>query len=358
MQQEYGEAAAGNAAEAAAIQDPELAQLAAASSSAVQPTPAAVSQPAAAMAPPLPAPIAAAARRMAVQPAGAAASAAAAPASNGMLERRLMPTGAGITSGTLQQQQQQQAVVKKRAQATAITSTSDTLAVKRSAVAAAGQQQQHVQPVKGRSVTSSWPLACPPAVRVLQTEVMTVPIVLVLTATNSVNGSHVADVALCTTHTNQPEYIWRDKVQGQVRCITVLIAMLVDVLHDTVSLHDFLLNAQMTKSWHRFLNSCGHAVVQIMNGPHVLFAHCVMQVVAIAGSPMFAAAATANGMLHVWRPGGNLLLPPVALGCPAVSLTADGDWGLQIVGADGGFHLLDFLSVCTTCNSCAYTVLR
>lgn len=69
------------------------------------------------------------------------------------------------------------------------------------------------------------------------------------------------------------------------------------------------------------------------------------QVVAVAGSAFFYAAATASGMLHVWRAGGNTLLPPLALGCPPVSLSAHGDWQLQVVGADGDFYLLDFNNV-------------
>lgn len=71
----------------------------------------------------------------------------------------------------------------------------------------------------------------------------------------------------------------------------------------------------------------------------------VPQVVAIAGTAFYTAAATATGLLHIWRPGGNTLLPPLVLGCPPVSLAAHGDWQLQVVGADGDFYLLDFSSV-------------
>jgi hypothetical protein len=67
----------------------------------------------------------------------------------------------------------------------------------------------------------------------------------------------------------------------------------------------------------------------------------VLQVVAIAGSAFFSAAATSSGLLHTWRPGGNLLLPPLALGCPAVRLQAQGDYGLLLLGADGELVLLD-----------------
>jgi hypothetical protein len=69
------------------------------------------------------------------------------------------------------------------------------------------------------------------------------------------------------------------------------------------------------------------------------------QVVAIAGSVFFSAAATSSGLLHTWRPGGNLLLPPLALGWPAVRLQGQGDWGLLLLGADGELVLLDLQRV-------------
>jgi hypothetical protein len=71
----------------------------------------------------------------------------------------------------------------------------------------------------------------------------------------------------------------------------------------------------------------------------------LLQVVAIAGTAFFSAAATSSGLLHTWRPGGNLLLPPLALGCPAVRLQAQGDYGLLLVGADGELVLLDLQRV-------------
>jgi hypothetical protein len=81
--------------------------------------------------------------------------------------------------------------------------------------------------------------------------------------------------------------------------------------------------------------------------------HATMQVVAIAGTAFFSAAATASGLLHTWTSGGNLLLPPLALGCPAVRLQAQGSWGLLLVGADGELVALDFLRVsCRLCNCC------
>lgn len=70
-----------------------------------------------------------------------------------------------------------------------------------------------------------------------------------------------------------------------------------------------------------------------------------MQVVAIAGTAFFSAAATRGGLLHTWRPGGNLLLPPLALGCPAARLEAQGDWGLLLAGVDGELALLDMQRV-------------
>jgi hypothetical protein len=47
-------------------------------------------------------------------------------------------------------------------------------------------------------------------------------------------------------------------------------------------------------------------------------------------------------MLLTWRAGGNMLLPPLVLGCPPVKLEAQGLWQLLLVGADGEFVLLDF----------------
>jgi hypothetical protein len=83
----------------------------------------------------------------------------------------------------------------------------------------------------------------------------------------------------------------------------------------------------------------------------VPFCHA-LQVVAIAGSAFFSAAATSSGLLHTWRPGGNLLLPPLALGCPAVRLQAQGDWGLLLLGADGELVLLDMERVSVCCCAC------
>lgn len=69
------------------------------------------------------------------------------------------------------------------------------------------------------------------------------------------------------------------------------------------------------------------------------------QVLAIAGTVMFAAAATSSGLLHVWRSGGNMLLPPLVLGSPPVRMEAQGNWGLQVLGADGHLLLLDLQRV-------------
>jgi hypothetical protein len=70
------------------------------------------------------------------------------------------------------------------------------------------------------------------------------------------------------------------------------------------------------------------------------------QIVATAGSIYFSAAATASGLLYTWRSGGNALLPPLALGSPPVSLSAEGHWELLVVGADGSMLTLDLDKVC------------
>jgi hypothetical protein len=70
------------------------------------------------------------------------------------------------------------------------------------------------------------------------------------------------------------------------------------------------------------------------------------QIVAAAGTAYFAAAATASGLLYTWRGGGNALLPPLALGSPPVSMSAQGHFQLLVVGADGSILTLDLEQVC------------
>lgn len=70
------------------------------------------------------------------------------------------------------------------------------------------------------------------------------------------------------------------------------------------------------------------------------------QVVAAAGNLYFTAAATPSGLLYTWRSKGTPLLPPLALGCPSVSLSAEGPWSLLVVGSDGGLLTLDLSKVC------------
>jgi hypothetical protein len=71
-----------------------------------------------------------------------------------------------------------------------------------------------------------------------------------------------------------------------------------------------------------------------------------VQVVAAAGNLYFTAAATPSGLLYTWRSKGTPLLPPLALGCPPVSLSAEGPWSLLVVGSDGGLLTLDLSKVC------------
>jgi hypothetical protein len=75
----------------------------------------------------------------------------------------------------------------------------------------------------------------------------------------------------------------------------------------------------------------------------------VMQVVAAAGGLQFSAAVTTSGLLYTWRWKGTPLLPPVALGCPPVSMSVQGDWQLLIVGADGSMLTLDLSKVGVWC---------
>lgn len=49
--------------------------------------------------------------------------------------------------------------------------------------------------------------------------------------------------------------------------------------------------------------------------------------------------------MYTWRSRGSPLLPPLALGCPPASLSAQGDWGLLLVGADGALTTLDLNQV-------------
>lgn len=72
---------------------------------------------------------------------------------------------------------------------------------------------------------------------------------------------------------------------------------------------------------------------------------CLLQVVAAAGGLHFSAAVTTSGLLYTWRWKGTPLLSPLALGCPPVSMSVQGDWQLLIVGADGSMLTLDLSQV-------------
>eukprot|EP00883_Tetradesmus_obliquus_P001968 jgi/Sobl393_1/12080/SZX66567.1 len=328
LEQEYGAAAAaatgggGPAAEVgpAGLADADLASITLGAAAAAAPAAAQATAPVPANGAPAPAaPAAAAAPSQCIvpQPVGSAAAAAPAAASSA-LARRLMPTGAGVTTGSLQQPTAA-AASRKRAHpagggpaAAAPSAKRPALAVGNGAVLPGQQQQQQVLrpaavgPGGGGSSSSSssgWVLACPAVLSLLQlklTEVHAAPdtqaaqqqpgsMEVVMSVQNHRPGSSgaapVADICveMCASGSNSSsssnDVVWCDKVQGEV--------------------------------------------------------------VAIAGTAFFSAAATRGGLLHTWRPGGNLLLPPLALGCPAARLEAQGDWGLLLAGVDGELALLD-----------------
>ncbi|KAF6253709.1 hypothetical protein COO60DRAFT_393877 [Scenedesmus sp. NREL 46B-D3] len=323
LEQEYGvaaaaatganTAAAGPAAAAACLEDAELAsiRLSAAAANAVAPTladdkPAQAATAAAAAAP----------RRVAPQPVGVnPAAAGGGAAASSALDRRLMPTGTGVTTGSLQQPAAAAAAAanRKRAHPAGGGAAAAGPSAKRPAAGGGvlhqGQQQQQQQhalraaasgPSAAGGSSSGWLLECPPVHSQLVcklTEVHAAPstqaahqrpelLDVMLTVENhrpsSSGGAPGADVCvqMCAPHgSGRSGVVWCDKVQGEV--------------------------------------------------------------VAIAGTAFFSAAATSSGLLHTWRPGGNLLLPPLALGCPAVRLQAQGDWGLLLLAADGELVLLD-----------------
>jgi hypothetical protein len=173
-------------------------------------------------------------------PAGAAAAASA-------LDRRLMPTGAGVTTGSLQQPAAAAAAAaanRKRAHP-AVGGSSAAAAgpnVKRPALQS--QQQQVLQPAAaGRGAASSisntgWLLSCPPVCSQLVcklTEAHAAPntqaahqrpemldVMLSVEnheASSSTGGMPVADVCvqMCASgSSSSSSVVWCDKVQGQV----------------------------------------------------------------------------------------------------------------------------------------------
>ncbi|KAF8066171.1 abcG22 [Scenedesmus sp. PABB004] len=327
MEAEYGAAAAAGAAGphgaaagragapgagggGGAVEDAELARLAAGAAAAARPASGGAAPPALSALPapvpaPAPAPVPAPAavpapapRRLTPQAVGGGAGGG---GSAGLLEARLMPQGAGITSGTLQQPGAAAgaaAASRKRVQP---APAAGLLAKRPAAAGGQGAGQQLLRQARaggggGGAPGGGWLLGAPPVWSRLEAELTTVRVVqprpqgpggaaggqvvpVVLAAANGAGagGARVAEVVFEVGG----DVSWRDKVQGEV--------------------------------------------------------------VAVAGSAYFAAAATSAGLLHTWRPGGTMLLPPLALGAPPVRLSCgDGRYQLQVVSADGELLLLDF----------------
>jgi hypothetical protein len=255
-------------------------------------------------------------RRLVPQPLSAPSSGAGAGSGGGggALERRLMPSGGGATEGSLLSSLPRSVSgaasggASKRS-AAPLAAAVPAPATKRSAVPLGAAQQQLQQPLAARQLAlpaaaaaaaacgvGQWPLPAPPLLSRLEVEVAQLPgppdepspQALVLVVDNAPQGGRTgsnAAAAAIALHWGGGggECLWRDAVAGGVVCA--------------------------------------------------------------AGSAYYSAAATASGLLHTWRTGGSMLLPPLALGCPPAHMTAQGSWELLLVGADGQLTLLDLQQV-------------
>lgn len=69
-------------------------------------------------------------------------------------------------------------------------------------------------------------------------------------------------------------------------------------------------------------------------------------VTAMAGSPTFAAVATADATLLLYTLGGRRGLPPIELAAPVSMMAAAGGNGLMVLTADGKLAVWDVAKVC------------